>query len=59
MNYRELIKDKKKIVVKIGSSSITHESTGNINDYDVCLDTVRLGVEKTTQAIVSYAEAVL
>ena len=31
MNYRELIKDKKKIVVKIGSSSITHESTGNIN----------------------------
>ena len=26
MNYRELIKDKKKIVVKIGSSSITHES---------------------------------
>lgn len=31
MNYRELLKDKKKIVVKIGSSSITHESTGNIN----------------------------
>ena len=30
-NYRELLKDKKKIVVKIGSSSITHESTGNIN----------------------------
>ncbi len=29
--YRELLKDKKKIVVKIGSSSITHESTGNIN----------------------------
>lgn len=30
-DYRELLKDKKKIVVKIGSSSITHESTGNIN----------------------------
>lgn len=30
-NFRELLKDKKKIVVKIGSSSITHESTGNIN----------------------------
>lgn len=29
--YREILKDKKKIVVKIGSSSITHESTGNIN----------------------------
>ena len=32
---------------------------GNANDYDVCLDTVRLGVEKTAQAIVSYVEAVL
>ena len=31
-NYRELLKNKKKIVVKIGSSSITHETTGNI-DY--------------------------
>ncbi len=30
-DYRELLKNKKKIVVKIGSSSITHESTGNIN----------------------------
>lgn len=30
-NYRELLKNKKKIVVKIGSSSITHEETGNIN----------------------------
>lgn len=29
--YRELLKDKKRIVVKIGSSSITHEITGNIN----------------------------
>ena len=30
-NFRELLKDKKKIVIKIGSSSLTHESTGNIN----------------------------
>ncbi len=29
--YRELLKNKQKIVVKIGSSSITHEHTGNIN----------------------------
>ena len=29
--YRELLKNKKRIVVKIGSSSITHEITGNIN----------------------------
>ena len=28
---RELLKDKKRIVVKIGSSSLTHESTGNLN----------------------------
>ena len=28
---RLLLKDKKRIVVKIGSSSITHESTGNLN----------------------------
>lgn len=31
-NYRESLRDKKRIVVKIGSSSITHESTGRI-DY--------------------------
>lgn len=31
INYRALLKDKKKIVVKIGSSSITYEETGNIN----------------------------
>lgn len=30
-NYRELLKNKKRIVVKIGSSSITHQITGNIN----------------------------
>lgn len=31
MNIREQLKDKKRIVVKIGSSSLTHEGTGNIN----------------------------
>ncbi len=31
MNYRELLKDKKRIVVKIGSSSITYEETGHLN----------------------------
>lgn len=30
-NIRELLKDKKRIVVKIGSSSLTHEVTGNLN----------------------------
>lgn len=31
MNARELLKDKKRIVVKIGSSSLTHPETGMIN----------------------------
>ena len=31
MNYREKIKDKKRIIIKIGSSSITHPETGAIN----------------------------
>lgn len=31
-NYRELIKDKKRIVIKIGSSSLQHPETGNL-DY--------------------------
>ena len=31
MNYRECLKDKKRIVVKIGSSSLTHSETGNID----------------------------
>jgi len=31
MNYREALKDKKRIVIKIGSSSLTHEETGNLN----------------------------
>ena len=29
MDYREALKDKKRIVIKIGSSSLTHEETGN------------------------------
>lgn len=31
MQYRELLKDKKRIVVKIGSSSLTHPQTGSLN----------------------------
>ncbi len=31
MSYREKLKEKKRIVVKIGSSSITHEETGALN----------------------------
>ena len=30
-NIRHTLKDKKRIVVKIGSSSLTHEATGNLN----------------------------
>ncbi len=31
MNYREKLKDSKRIVIKIGSSSLTHAETGRIN----------------------------
>ncbi len=31
MNIRETIKDKKRIVIKIGSSSLTHQETGALN----------------------------
>lgn len=31
MNARELLKDKKRIVVKVGSSSLTHPETGRLN----------------------------
>ncbi|MDD5804180.1 MAG: glutamate 5-kinase [Clostridia bacterium] len=31
MNYRERLKDKKRIVIKIGSSSLTHAQTGKLN----------------------------
>ena len=30
-NYRERLKDKKRIVIKIGSSSLTHAETGDLN----------------------------
>ena len=30
-NYREFLKDKKRIVIKIGSSSLMHSGTGKIN----------------------------
>lgn len=31
MDIRESLKDKKRIVIKIGSSSLTHETTGDVN----------------------------
>ena len=31
MNDRERLKDKKRIVIKIGSSSLTHSETGRLN----------------------------
>lgn len=31
MNYRERLKDKKRIVIKIGSSSLTHAATGRLD----------------------------
>lgn len=31
MNYREKLKDKKRIVIKVGSSTITHQETGAVN----------------------------
>lgn len=31
MNYREKLKDKKRIVIKIGTSSLTHSETGRLN----------------------------
>ncbi len=31
MDYRQKLKDKKRIVVKVGSSSLTHNTTGGIN----------------------------
>ena len=30
MNIREKLKDKKRIVIKIGSSSMTHKETGRL-----------------------------
>lgn len=31
MNVREKLKDKKRIVIKIGSSSLTHQETGRLD----------------------------
>ena len=31
MNDRDKLKDKKRIVVKVGTSSLIHKNTGNIN----------------------------
>ena len=31
MNFREQLKEKKRIIIKIGSSSLTHPKTGNLN----------------------------
>ncbi len=31
MNYREMLKDKKRIVVKVGSSSLIHKETNKLN----------------------------
>ena len=31
MNLRDNLKDKKRIVIKIGSSSLTHTETGRLN----------------------------
>lgn len=33
MNYRELLKDKKRVVIKVGSSSLIHKET---NKLDLC-----------------------
>ena len=32
---KEHMKDKKRIVIKIGSSSLTHEKTGELNLYKI------------------------
>lgn len=31
MNIREKLKDKKRVVIKIGSSSLTHKETGRLD----------------------------
>ena len=45
MNIREAVKDKKRIVIKIGSSSLMHNETGRLN----------LGkIEKLVRTIVEF-----
>ncbi len=41
MDYRKVLKDKKRIVVKVGSSTIVHEETGRVN-YDKLEKLVRI-----------------
>ena len=31
MNYRELLKDKKRVVIKVGSSSLIHKETNKLD----------------------------
>lgn len=40
VNYFERIKDKKRIVIKVGSSTLTHKNTGNLN-YSILEKLVR------------------
>ena len=42
-DYRELLKDKKRIVVKIGSSSLQHPETGDL-DYTKLEKLVRANI---------------
>ena len=49
MNIREAVKDKKRIVIKIGSSSLMHNETGRLN----------LGkIEKLVRTIVDINESI-
>ena len=34
-DFRKKLKDKKRIVIKIGSSSLTHENTGELNLFKI------------------------
>ena len=34
-SFRDKLKDKKRIVIKIGSSSLTHEKTGELNLFKI------------------------
>lgn len=34
-DFRKKLKDKKRIVIKIGSSSLTHEKTGELNLFKI------------------------
>ena len=34
-DFRKKLKDKKRIIIKIGSSSLTHENTGELNLFKI------------------------